>query len=95
MAVVATVSVTHSGQATVLPPPSVGLYQFVAIGNNGEKTAYLKFIPEGGDATPQNGIPLPAGASILLDQDDSPVLNNGIFAVCGGEDTTTLAVQAY
>lgn len=95
MAFVATVNVTSSAQVTVLPPPSAGLYQFVAIGNNGSKTAYIKFIPDGGPATPQNGIPLPAGASILLDQDDSPVLNGGIFAICASGDSTTLAVQAY
>jgi hypothetical protein len=95
MAYVSTISVTDSAQVTVLPPPTVGMYQFVAVGNNGTNTAYIKFIPEGGDVTPQNGIPLPAGASILLDQDDSPVLNNGIFAICDSGEDTTLAVQAY
>jgi hypothetical protein len=95
MAVIGSVSVGASSQATVLSRPVVGGYQFIAIGNVGESTAYLKFFPDGDDVTTTNGIPLAPGASILLDQDDSPIMNNGIYAICASGASTVLGVQAY
>ena len=80
---------------TLVVPPSQRSYRFVGLSNNGEKVAYLKFTPDSDAVTSTNGIALPPGAAILVDQDDSPILSSGIYAVCGGSDTTTVAVQAY
>lgn len=93
MATVAAISV-GSEQATLLAATSTG-YRFVALANNGSATAYLKFLPDGDAVDSSNGIPLPPGASLMLDQDDSPILGGGIFASCNSPDSTTIAVQAY
>lgn len=93
MAIVAAISV-GSQQVTLLAATSTG-YRFVALANNGSATAYLKFMPDGGPVTSETGIPIPPGASLMLDQDDSPIIAGGIFAVCNSPDSTTIAVQAY
>ena len=83
----------------ILAPPGTGTvlpaYQFVALCNTGSETAYLKFTADATAVSVTNGIALPAGASILVDQDDSPILANGISAICATGKTTTVAVQAY
>lgn len=84
----------------ILAPPGQGSavlpsYQFVALCNTGSETAYLKFTADATTVSVTNGIALPSGASILVDQDDSPVLQNGITAVCAAGKSTTVAVQAY
>lgn len=91
---IGSVSVASTAVA-VLPPPSQGSYQFIAVANTGSNPAYLKFTPDADPVTTTNGIVLPPGASILVDQDDSPVLLNGISAVCAAGQSTNLAVQAY
>lgn len=89
-------SVSITSTATpVLPPPAQGAYQFIALANTGSNAAYLKFTPDAEAVTTTNGIVLPPGASILIDQDDSPVLLNGISAVCAAGQSTNIAVQAY
>lgn len=80
---------------TCVVPPSQRSYRFIGLSNNGAKVAYLKLTPDSDAVTSTNGIALPPGAAMLVDQDDSPILQNGVWAVCGGSDTTTLAVQAY
>jgi hypothetical protein len=83
-----------STQTTVLEPRSPG-YRFIAISNNGSDAAYLKLFQDASPVTTSTGIVLQPGAAMLLDQDDSPVLNNGIYAICAETQSTTLAVQAY
>lgn len=93
MATAAAISVGDT-QAQVLPAATLG-YRFIAIGNNGSAVAYLKFMPDGGDVTTENGIPLQPSSALVIDQDESPICNNGIFAICSSGASTTLAVQAY
>ncbi len=81
-------------EVTIVPAGSEN-YQFLAIANNGSKTAYLKMVPSTVALSVTNGIALPAGVSVMLDQDVTPILITGISAICGSGDTTTLAAQAY
>lgn len=76
-------------------PPGDENYQFIAISNNGSKTAYLKMVPSTVTLDVTNGVSLPAGVSIIVDQDVTPILVAGVSAVCGSGDQTTLAAQAY
>jgi hypothetical protein len=76
-------------------PASPEQYQFVAVSNVGAKTAFLKMVPSGVTLTVTNGISLPAGASLVVDQDVTPILTGGISAVCAAGETTTIAIQAY
>jgi|694.fasta_scaffold65264_1 hypothetical protein len=84
----------EEAQVTVLAPRSPG-YRFIAISNNGSSAAYLMLFQDDSALTTSNGIVLQPGSAILLDQDDSPILNNGIYAICAETQSTTLAVQAY
>lgn len=70
-------------------------YRFIAICNNGESVAYLKLFQHDNGVTPSNGIQLAPGSSVMIDQDESPIMLNGVYAVCGPNESTTLAVQAY
>lgn len=80
----------------ILPPPSANAYKFVAIGNPGAKTAYLKLVPDSDAVTTSNGIPLPAGTSIVCDQDaQRELFDGGAYAITGTGDTTTISVQAF
>ena len=89
------VSVTDE-PTQLLPPPAAGAYQFIALSNNGETPVYLKSAPDAGPVlTATNGIALPAGASLLVDQDDSPILQNGIYGIAEAGETVSIAVQAY
>jgi hypothetical protein len=94
MALVHTSSSVGTSVTTVVPA-SGDNYNFIAIANNGSSTAYLKMVPSTVTLTVSNGIPLASGASILLDQDVTPILTSGVSAVCDTGATTTLAVQAY
>jgi hypothetical protein len=78
--------------ALVLPQ---GSYQFVCIGNNGSSTAFVKFLPDGSNVTTLTGLPLAPGAGLVLDQDASPVLSHGVWAVCASGESTSISVQAY
>jgi hypothetical protein len=94
------VSLVHTSRTvgtaiTSIVPASGDNYEFIAIANNGSGTAYLKMVPSTVTLTVANGIPLASGASILLDQDVTPILTGGVSAVCDTGATTTLAVQAY
>lgn len=80
---------------TTVVPASSDNYQFIAIANNGANTVYLKMVPSTVTLTVSNGVPLASGASILLDQDVTPILVSGVSAVCDTGLTTTVAVQAY
>jgi hypothetical protein len=80
----------------VLPTPGGTPYKFVAIGNVGGKTAYLKLVPDSTQVTVSNGIPLPAGTSIVCDQDSQRELfDGGAYAVTAAGETTTISVQAF
>lgn len=80
----------------ILSAPSGNPYKFVAVGNNGSSTAYLKLTPDSTTVTSSNGIPLPSGASLLCDQDmQKELFNSGVTAVCASGQSTTLSVQAY
>jgi hypothetical protein len=52
-------------------------------------------VPTTSALTTSNGVPLAAGASLLLDQDLTPIFTSGISAICDTGASTTLAVQAY
>ena len=79
----------------VLPPASGAPYKFVAIGNNGSATAYLKLTPDETALTTSNGIQLPSGGSLVCDQDlQKELFAAGVSAVVGS-GTTTIAVQAF
>lgn len=79
----------------VLPPASGAPYKFVAIGNVGASTAYLKMTPDTTAVTSSNGIPLPAGGSLVCDQDaQKELFSVGVTAIVGG-GSTTLSVQAF
>jgi hypothetical protein len=96
MAAVVFTSVSVGTTATsVLAAASGNNYQFIAIANNGSSTAYLKLVPTTSALTASNGVPLAAGASLLLDQDLTPIFTSGISAICDTGASTTLAVQAY
>lgn len=93
---IGTVSVTSSSPATVLPAPTSKPYRFIAIGNVGDKTAYLKFTSDSTALSTSNGIPLPAGASILCDQDvEKDIFRTAVTALTASGETTTISYQAY
>lgn len=80
----------------VVPPPTQNSYKFVAIGNVGGNAAYLKFTGDADPVTTSNGIPLPAGGSILCDQDkERELFDSGVTAIAASGATTTLSVQAF
>lgn len=82
-------------ETEVLPVPAEKPYSFVAIGNNGLQTAYLKLVPDSAAVTVGNGIPLPPGASLLSDQDMQKELFRGVVTAVVASGTTTLSVQAF
>lgn len=94
MGLVHTSSAVGTAVVTVVPASSDN-YQFIAISNNGSGTVYLKMVPSTVTLTASNGVPLQSGASILLDQDVTPILVSGVSAVCDTGSSTTVAVQAY
>lgn len=80
----------------IVPPPPAGSYKFVAIGNVGSGTAYLKFTGDAEVVTVSNGIPLPAGASIICDQDrERELFDSGVTAIAASGDATAVSVQAF
>lgn len=79
----------------VLPPPPGSAYKFVAIGNVGSATAYLKLTSDGDALTTSNGIPLPAGGSLLCDQDSQKELFDSGASAVVASGSTTLSVQAF
>lgn len=95
MATVFTSVSVGSTATAVLAAADGGNYQFIAIANNGAATAYLKLVPTSTALSTSNGVPLAAGASLLLDQDLTPIFTSGISAICASGASTTLAVQAY
>jgi hypothetical protein len=79
----------------ILPKPTASAYKFVAIGNVGSTTAYLKLTPDSAAVTATNGIPLAAGAVLICDQDfQKELFDSGVSAITQS-GTTTLSVQAY
>ena len=79
----------------VLPAPTGNPYKFVAIGNVGSATAYLKFTPDSSTVTASNGIPLPSSGSLICDQDaQKELFNAGVQAISTGSGTV-LSVQAF
>jgi hypothetical protein len=91
---IASVSVGTSS-TSVLPPATGYAYKFVAIGNNGSTTAYLKLTPDATAVTASNGIPLAAGQVLICDQDaQKELFDAGVTAVVAS-GSTTLSVQAY
>lgn len=87
--------VVETSEVEVLAPPEGKPYGFVAIGNNGSTTAYLKMTPDSTPVTPENGLPLPAGATMLCDQDMQKELFHGRVTAIVANGSTTLSVQAY
>lgn len=79
----------------VLPKPTASSYKFVAIGNNGATTAYLKMTPDADSVTASNGIPLAAGAVLVCDQDAQRELFDGGVSAITQSGSTTLSVQTY
>lgn len=94
MALIHTSTSVGTVVATVVRAASEN-YEFIAIANNGPNTVYLKMVPSTVTLTVANGIPLPEGASLLLDQDVTPILVSGVSAVCAAGQSATVAVQAY
>lgn len=89
-------AVTVGTNATqILSRPEGSPYKFVAIGNNGSATAYLKVTPDTTAVTTSNGIPLPAGAVMMCDQDAQKELFNGTVTAIVGSGSTVLSVQAF
>jgi len=82
-------------ETEVLPVPAGKPYSFIAIGNNGNKTAFVKLTPDAHAVTPSNGIPLQAGSSILCDQDMQKELFHGRVTAIVESGTTTISVQAF
>lgn len=82
-------------EVQVLTAPAGRPYSFVAIGNNGSNTAYLKLTADPQAVTPSNGIPLPAGASLVCDQDPQKELFHGSVTAVVASGITVLSVQAY
>lgn len=79
----------------VLPAPSGPAYKFVAIGNVGASTAYLKLTSDSTAVSASNGIPLPAGGALLCDQDAQKELFDGGVSAIVASGSTTLSVQAF
>lgn len=93
---IASVSVSSATPTVVLPQPETGSYRFIAIGNVGSSTAYLKFTADPAPLTASNGIPLQPGAAILCDQDEErDIFKVAVTAVTADGETTTLSAQAY
>lgn len=93
---IASVAVNSSEPSVVLPAPSSGAYRFVAIGNVGSSTAYLKFTSDATALTTSNGIPLPPGAALVCDQDEErDIFKVAVTAVTASGQSTTVSVQAY
>jgi len=65
--VIASVSVGTT-ETTVVPAPPSFPYRFVAIGNSGAATIYVKLTPDATPVTTTNGIPVAPGASLVFDQ---------------------------
>jgi len=82
-------------ETEVLPHPVDKPYSFVAIGNNGAQTAYLKLTADATAVTAGNGIPLPPGSSLLSDQDMQKELFRGVVTAVVASGSTTLSVQAF
>lgn len=71
-------------------------FSFVAIGNPGAKTAYIKMVPDTAALTISNGIPLPAGTSIVCNAEaQRDLFDRGAYAIAASGETTTVSVQAY
>lgn len=82
-------------QTQILQKPTASPFKFVAFGNSGSVTAYLKLTPDSDAVTASNGLPLPAGSSLICDQDvQRELFDGGAFAITGG-GTTNIAVQAF
>lgn len=80
----------------VVPSPTQASYKFVAIGNVGPNAAFLKFTGDSTPVTTTNGIPLPAGGSVICDQDkERELFDSGVTAIAASGATTTLSVQAF
>lgn len=80
---------------TILAAPSGAAYKFVAIGNVGAETAYLKVVPGATEVTVTNGIPLAPGAALVVDQDAQRELFDTGASAITGSGTTTISVQAF
>ena len=80
---------------TILAGPSGAAYKFVAIGNVGSETAYLKVVPGSTAVTVTNGIPLAPGAAFVVDQDAQREMFDAGASAIVGSGTTTLSVQAF
>ena len=80
---------------TILAGPAGAAYKFVAIGNVGSETAYLKVVPGSTAVTVTNGIPLAPGAAFVVDQDAQREMFDAGASAIVGSGTTTLSVQAF
>lgn len=91
---IATVSVTTE-PTEVLAAPTTRPYQFVALSNNGNETAFLKIVAGGDPVSATSGIPLAPGAAFVIDQDaQARLLKAGASAVVAS-GSTTIGVQAF
>lgn len=88
----ATVGTTET---TIVPAPAAFPYRFVAIGNSGTATIYVKLTPDTTSVTTSNGIPLAPGASFVFDQPTVrlELFRNGIKAVA--TTSTSVAAQYF
>lgn len=80
---------------TVLSVPPGSPYKFVAVGNNGTTSVYVKFTGDTTTVTASNGIPLPGGAAFVCDQDAQRELFDSGLSAITSSGTTTLSVQAF
>lgn len=89
-------STVGTSAVQVLPPPSGKAYSFVAVGNVGPNTVYIKLVPGGDAVTTENGIPLPAGTSVVCDQDaQKELFDAGVYAIAASGASSTVSVQAH
>lgn len=82
-------------ETTVVPAPSAFPYRFVAIGNSGANTIYLKLTPDTAAVTTSTGIPLAPGASLVFDQPTVrlEMFRNGVKAIA--TSATSISAQYF
>lgn len=95
MPVVHTSVTVGTAVTTVVPSAGDGNYQFIAVANSGPGSVYLKMVPSTVTLTVSNGLPILAGATLIVDQDLTPILVGGVSGIAASGATASVVVQAY